>query len=221
MFFTASDFGLHLYWGWTLQWMLFLGVLLILLEHLFPIILRPVASILWIFINSCPCFLLKTVVLKLLGKLSKILWRMATFYSDQVSSFVTFLLTATFQNIVTGLLLRCLTNCKNKKQVFKKEVDLTIFFSIISLQLALSQSVFERNETLKPWSQSNLKLLYLSNNCVRYAKILAFSDPYFTIYEQNCIHISPFPCIHISRIVDGKVRTKRSSYFGIFYWRNI
>ena len=45
---------------------------------------RVVASTLRVFITSCPYWFLKSAVGKLFGKLPKILWRIATFYSYQV-----------------------------------------------------------------------------------------------------------------------------------------
>ena len=48
---------------------------------------RMVASMLIIFITSCPYLLLKVAVVKLFGKLLKILGRIATFYSYQVFPF--------------------------------------------------------------------------------------------------------------------------------------
>ena len=55
-----------------------LGILQILLEQLFPI---------WVFMIFHPYLVLKTGLIKVFGKLSKIMWKIPTFYSYQVFLF--------------------------------------------------------------------------------------------------------------------------------------
>ena len=102
--------------------------------------------------------------------------------------FLKFLLTAVFQNIVMALLLQWLTACKKKKLGTKKVLERSSFdnfFPSFCLQVALSQSAVETNLTLKSWSMSNLKVLFLLYHRVQNAEMRAFSDPYFPAYGQN------------------------------------
>ena len=91
----------------------FFVVLQILLEHYFPWYLTAVASMLRIFITSCPH--VRFALVKLFEKLLKILGRIILIRFFPLS-FVKSLLTAIFQNIIMGLLLRWLIVCKKKSR---------------------------------------------------------------------------------------------------------
>ena len=84
---------------------------------------RVLASMLRVFITSCPYLLLKTAVVKLFGKLPKILWRIATFYSYQIFPYrfwKTFI-NSRFSEHRYGFAF-AMTYCLQKEKVGKKKV---------------------------------------------------------------------------------------------------
>ena len=91
-----------------------------------------------VFITSCPYLLLKTAVVKLFGKLSKILGKIATFYSYQVFpfEFCKILINSYFSEHCHGFAIAS-TYCLQKEKLGKEkafgESSFDNFFSIVSL----------------------------------------------------------------------------------------
>ena len=157
----------------------------------------------WRCLAPAGYFLSKKAVVKLLEKLSKILWKIATFYLYQVFQFefCKISINIRFSEYLHGFAFAW-TYCRRKEKEGKKEVlegsSFDNFFSIISLTSNSITTVIGKNWTLKSWSQSNLKLLFLANHCVKYVEMRAFTDSYFSVYNQNRVRIFPYK----GRIVD-------------------
>ena len=114
-----------------------------------PNTFRAGASMLKVFITSCLYLLLETAGVKRFGKLPKILWRIATFYSYQVFpfEFCKIFINSRFSEHRHGFAF-AITYCLPKEKVGKKKVlesSFDNFFQSFHLQVALWQSVAERN----------------------------------------------------------------------------
>ena len=59
------------------------------------------------------------------------------------------------------------------------------------------------------WSQLNFFIVITGKNMRKWGN---FSDSYFPVYGQNSIRISPYK----DRIVDRKIRIRKSPYFSIY-----
>ena len=111
---------------------------------------RAVASTLRVFITSCLYLLLKTAGVKRFGNLPKILWRIATFHSYQVFpfNFCKIFINSRFSEHRHGFAFE-ITYCLRKEKVGKKKVlersSFENIFQLFHLQVAISQSVIERN----------------------------------------------------------------------------
>ena len=107
------------------------------------------ASMLKVFITSCLYLFLKTAGVKRFGKLTKILWKIATLCSYQVFpfNFCKIFITSRFSEHRHGFAF-AITYCLPKEKVGKKKVlesSFDNFFQSFHLQVALWQSVVERN----------------------------------------------------------------------------
>ena len=113
-------------------------------------IFRVGASMLRVFITSFLYLLLKTAGVKRFGKLPKILWRIATFYSYQVFpfEFCKIFINSRFSEHRQGFAF-AITYCLQKEKLGKKNFlqrnSFDNFFQLFHLQVALWQSVVERN----------------------------------------------------------------------------
>ena len=111
---------------------------------------RAGASTLRVFITSYLYLFLKTAGVKRFGKLPKILWRIATFYSYQVFpfEFCKIFINSRFSEHRHGFAF-AITYCLQKEIVRKKKVlersSFNNFFQSFHLQVAQWQSVLERN----------------------------------------------------------------------------
>ena len=182
----------------------------------------------WRCLAPAEYFLSKTAVVKLLEKLSKILWKIATFYLYQVFQFefCKISINIRFSEYRHGFAFAW-TYCLRKEKEGKKEVlersSFDNFFSIISLTSnSITISHWKKLNlwsqwSQKSWSQSNLKLLFLPNHCEKYVEMRAFTDSYFSVYNKNRVRIFPYK----GRIVDEKIWIRGSAYFAIFYPVNI
>ena len=108
---------------------------------------RAGASMLRVFITSCQYLLLKTAGVKLFGKLPKIMWRIATFYSYQVFpfEFCKIFISSRFSEHRHGLAFAILQKEKVGKKKVLERSNFDNFFQSFHLQVALSQSFDERN----------------------------------------------------------------------------